>query len=157
MISDELSNVLFGFSLHLGAELQGGGVLTTPPPSGGGKSRGPSGRGSKNTSQKLKTGTGEAILFDDFVPLGDTGAIFKYKVAILESFSCADAAAVVWTSTIEGSDAFAKRSQHSRCLVAPLGLVIKGTKMIYRRDCRMNGILGTERHSWGQHSKVTAT
>ena len=45
MISDELSNALFGFSLRrLGAELQGGSQHP-PPPSGGGKSRDPSGRG----------------------------------------------------------------------------------------------------------------
>ena len=36
MISDELSNAPFGFSLRrLGAELQGGGGGSTTPPSGG--------------------------------------------------------------------------------------------------------------------------
>ena len=62
----------------------------------------------KTLSQKLKTVTREAILFEDFIPLGDRGAIFKYKVAILESFSFTDVAAVVWT--VQGSNGSAKRS-----------------------------------------------
>ena len=54
----------------------------------------------KITNQELKTGSREAILFEDFIPLGDMVAIFKYKVAILESFSFTDVAAVVWTNTV---------------------------------------------------------
>ena len=54
----------------------------------------------KIISHKLKTGTHEAILSEDFIPLGDRGAIFKYEVAILESFSFTNVAAAVWTNTI---------------------------------------------------------
>ena len=59
MISRELSNAAFRFSLRRpGAEIMGGGRSNAPPPpAGGGKSRGPAGRGLSDVTSKRNLAT----------------------------------------------------------------------------------------------------
>ena len=54
----------------------------------------------KDYQPKIENWYARGNIIQGFHPLGDSGAIFKYKVVILEILSFTDVAAVVWTNTI---------------------------------------------------------